>query len=199
MASKKYISTHDLAYCSQFNPASPLCQNCDCSHVNIEEAIIFQECHAFYTVFLQIEKQLKSSGLHNDKVDFNLPPSLSAPYMVNGAFACELALKYLLISSNVAFDMSRGHNLAYLFQLLPQAQKDILAASIKKDCNLNDATFQYGLNSIADIFNKQRYRFNYYDQNLSTHVLFNPFVHTLCEFVLKNGIKPLADGLQPLL
>lgn len=185
MASKKYISTHDLAYCSQFDPSSPICQNCDYSHVDIEEAIILQECHAFYTVFLQLEEQLKNSGLHNNNLESNLPPLLSVPYMVNGAFACELALKYLLISSNVAFDMSKGHNLAYLFQLLPQTQKDIITVSIKNDCNLNDATFQKGLNSIADTFNKQRYRFNYYDQNLSTHTLFKPFVHTLCEFVLK--------------
>ena len=59
MASKEYIPTHDLAYCSQFDPTSPICQNCDCSHVDIEEAIILQECQAFYTVFLQLEKQLK--------------------------------------------------------------------------------------------------------------------------------------------
>lgn len=40
MASKEYIPTHDLACCSQFDPTSPICQNCDCSHVDIEEAII---------------------------------------------------------------------------------------------------------------------------------------------------------------
>lgn len=185
MASKEYIPTHDLAYCSQFDPTSPICQNCDCSHVDIEEAIILQECQAFYTVFLQLEKQLKNSGLHNDKSDENLPPLLSVPYMVNGAFACELALKYLLISNNVAFDMVKGHNLEYLFQLLPTEQKCHLKELIKNNSNLDDKAFQDGLNSIADTFNKQRYRFNYYNQNLSTHILFNPFVHVLCKFALK--------------
>ena len=42
MSAKKYVLTHDLAYCSQYDSASPLCQNCDCSHVDIEEAIILQ-------------------------------------------------------------------------------------------------------------------------------------------------------------
>ena len=59
--------------------------------------IILPECQAFYIAFLQLEKQLKNSGLHNDKPDDNLPPLLSVPYMVNGAFASELALKYMLI------------------------------------------------------------------------------------------------------
>lgn len=146
--------------------------------------LILQECQAFYTVFLQLEKQLKNSGFHNDKHDENLPPLLSVPYMVNGAFASELALKYMLISSNVTFNMKKGHDLAYLFQLLPQTQKNILTASIKKDCNLNDAIFQDGLNSIADTFNKQRYQFSNYNQDLSTHIMFAPFVHTMCKFVL---------------
>ena len=185
MASKEYIPTHDLGCCSQFDPASPICQNCGCSHIDIEEAIILQECQAFYTVFLQLEKQLAGSGLHNGKPSDNLPPLLSVPYMVNGAFASELALKYLLISSNVTFNMRKGHDLAYLFQLLPQTQKNILTASIKQDCNLNDAIFQDGLNSIADTFNKQRYQFSNYNQDLSTHIIFAPFVHTMCKFVLE--------------
>jgi len=184
MASKKYTSAHTLAYCSQFDSTSSLCQNCDCNHVDIEEAIILQECHAFYTVFLQLEEQLKNSGLHNNS-NTALPNLLSVPYMVNGAFACELALKYLLISHNITFDMVKGHNLAYLFQLLPTEQKCCLTALIKKNSNLDDNAFQDGLNAIADTFNKQRYWFNYYNQSLSTHNLFNPFVHVLCKFVLE--------------
>lgn len=187
MASMDYESKHFLVYCSQFDPLSSVCQKCDCRHIDIEEVIICQECHAFYTVFIQLEKQLKNSGLY-DESTVKLPTLLSVPYFVNGAFACELALKYLLISSNVPFDMGKRHNLAYLFQLLPQRQKEILAASIKMDCNLNDSAFQEGLDSIADIFNKQRYWFNYYNQNFSIHALFNPFVHALCKYVLDNRI-----------
>lgn len=185
MASKKYLSTHDLARCSEFDSSSPICQNCDCSRIDIEETIIHQECRAFYYVFLQLEEQLKNSGLHNNKPDVDHPNLLSVPYMVNGAFACELALKYLLISSDIAFDMRKGHNLAYLFQLLPEEQKNILTTLIKKECNLNDDTFQDSLNSIADTFNKQRYRFSNYNQNHNTHVVFDPFVHTVCKFVLE--------------
>ena len=37
MASKEYIPTHDLGCCSQFDPASPICQNCDCSHIDEHE------------------------------------------------------------------------------------------------------------------------------------------------------------------
>ncbi len=185
MAAKKYVPNHDFAYCSQYDPVSSMCQNCDCSYVDIEEAIILQECHAFYTVFLQLEEQLKSSGLHNNNFDVKLPTLLSVPYMVNGAFACELALKYLLISLNIPFDMVKGHDLEYLFQLLPQEQKDTLTSLIKKGSFLDDSTFQDGLSSIANAFNKQRYQFSNYDQDLSTHALFSPFVHVLCEFVLE--------------
>ena len=163
MASKKYISAHTLAYCSQFDSTSSQCQNCDCNHVDIEEAIILQECHAFYTVFIQLEDQLKNNGLHNNNLNAAFPNLLSVPYMVNGAFACELALKYLLVSNNVAFDMAKGHNLAYLFQLLPTEQKYSLTTLIKKNSSLDDEAFQDGLNSIADTFNKQRYWFSYYN------------------------------------
>ena len=189
MAAKKYMPTHDLAYCSQYNPDSSSCQNCNCNYVDIEETIILQECHAFYTVFLQLEGQLKSSGLHNSKSDVNLPTLLSVPYAVNGAFACELALKYLLVSSNISFDMAKGHNLEYLFQLLLKKEKDILTSLIKKRDCLDDSTFQDGLDSIANTLNKQRYQFSNYIQNLSIHALFNPFVHVLCEFVLESQDK----------
>lgn len=185
MAAKKYVPTHDLAYCSQYDSASSLCQNCDCSCVDIEEALILQECHAFYTVFLQLEEQLKCSGLHNNKLDAKRPTLLSVPYMVNGAFACELALKYLLISSNIPFDMVNGHNLEYLFQLLSQEHKDALTPLIQKRSCLDDSAFQDGLSSIANTFNKQRYQFSNYNQGQCTHTLFNPFVHALCEFVLE--------------
>lgn len=184
MTTKKYIPIHNLACCSEYDPDSSICQNCDCCYVDIEETIIFQECHAFYTVFLYLEKQLKTSGLHDSKFDVNLPILLSVPYAVNGAFACELALKYLLISSNIPFAMAKGHDLEYLFQLLPENQKDTLTLLIKKRGCLDDRSFQDGLHSIANIFNKQRYQFSNYDQNLTIHSLFNPFVHILCEFVL---------------
>lgn len=184
MAAKKYVPTHDLAYCSQYNPVFSMCQNCDCCYVDIGEAIILQECHAFYTVFLQLEEQLKNNGLHNN-LTAKLSTLLSVPYMVNGAFACELALKYLLFSSNILFDMVKGHNLEYLFQLLPQEQKDTLISLIKKGTCLDDSTFQDGLRSIANTFNRQRYQFSNYNQDLSTHILFSPFVHVLCEFVLE--------------
>ena len=185
MAAKNYVPTHDLAYCSQYDPASSTCQNCCCSYVDIGETIILQECHAFYAVFLQLEEQLKNSGLHSNKLDAEIPTLHSVPYMVNGAFACELALKYLLISSNISFDMVKGHNLEYLFHLLPKKQKDTLTLLIKKRSCLDDSSFQAGLNSIADIFNKQRYLFGNYTQNLSAHALFSPFIHVLCEFVLE--------------
>ena len=81
--------------------------------------------------------------------------------------------------------MRNVHDLSYLFQLLPQIYKNILTASIKKDCTLNDAIFQDGLNSIADTFNKQRYQFSNYNQDLSTHIMFAPFVHTMCKFALE--------------
>jgi len=189
MAIKKYISTHNLAYCSQYDSASPKCQNCDCLYVDIEEAIILQECHAFYAVFVQLEEQIKGLSPHNNKLNGKLPTLLSVPCMVNGAFACELALKYLLTSSNIPFDMARGHNLKYLFQLLPQGQNDTLTQLIKKRGCLDDCTFQEGLNSIADTFNKQRYQFSNYKQGLSSHALFGPFVHVLCEFVLEELIR----------
>lgn len=196
MASKEYESEHVRAYCSEFDPLSPVCQNCDCRYVDIEEAIIYQECHAFYAVFLQLEEQLKISGVH-DEPTVKLPTLLSVPYYVNGAFACELALKYLLISSNVPFNMRKGHNLAYLFRLLPQQEKEIISALIKNDCNLSDSAFQEGLDLIADIFNIKRYWFNYYNKNFTTHGLFNPFVHILCKFVFEEEYNFRPTTCEP--
>lgn len=185
MAAKIYNPTHTLAYCASYDPKSANCQKCECQYTDIEESLILQECDAFYDVFLQIEKRLRNCGITENSAAKKQPILLSAPMCINGAFACELALKYLLISANMPFNMSSGHNLEYLFNLLPQDKRDTLITFMEKEYNNEQGCFQSGLSAIANTFNDRRYNFSKFSSNRSLSSFFRPFVHTICRYVLE--------------
>ena len=101
MSEKRYIPTSNPAYCADYDEYSEECKNCNNKSVDITIATILQECAAFYDVFKGLEKRLKSSGIVETPPEYKNPILLEVPYIVNGAFACELALKYLLVVHQV--------------------------------------------------------------------------------------------------
>jgi hypothetical protein len=79
--------------------------------VDITIATILQECAAFYDIF----KELENNGIVETPAEHRNPTLLEVPYIINGAFACELALKYILVENQINFCISvRGHDLEYL-------------------------------------------------------------------------------------
>ena len=185
MAAKIYTPTHTLAYCASYDPESINCQKCECECTDVEEALALQECEAFYDVFVQTEKHLNNCGIVQEPIQAKQPILLSVPLRINGAFACELALKYLLINANIPFNMGIGHNLEYLFSLLPQDKKDDIVAYLGKEYNIEPEIFQSSLKTIANTLNDQRYTFSKFSNNHSQDSLFSPFVHTVCKYVLE--------------
>lgn len=177
-----------MAYCASFDANSNECQNCKNSSVDITISIIFQECYAFYDVFKSLEKRLANSGIVKTAPTDNLPTLLQVPYIVNGAFACELALKYILVDNQISFCISsKGHNLEYLFNLLPETEKNELKNSLKNVGNINDSTLQKNIHILADSFNQWRYLFTNIDQRIEYNNFFSMFVNVVCTYILSKA------------
>ena len=185
MSEKKYIPTPNLAYCADCDEHSEKCKNCNNKSVDITIAVILQECAAFYDVFNDLEKRLEHSGIVETPPECKNPPLLEVPYIVNGAFACELALKYILIENQISFCISaKGHNLEYLFDLLPLSIKQSLKTKLKNEANIDDTELRENIHIHADSFNQWRYMFANIDKGIHRNKFFGIFVNQLCSFVL---------------
>lgn len=154
--------------------------------VDITTTIILQECVAFYDVFKDLGKRLEHSGIVAESIDnIRQPTLLSVPYIVNGAFACELALKFILIENQISFCISsKGHDLEYLFDLLPQSEKQSLQNLLKKAGNIDDARLKENILFLSDSFNQWRYLFTNIDKGMAYNSFFSIFVNELCNYVL---------------
>lgn len=130
---------------------------------------ILVECRSFYFIFSKIEKKTQMPIFEGDSEKYRkeydewmkrqsqLPDLIVSPKVVNGAIACELALKYLTLKENAAFEQI--HDLAKLFHSLPQEHKNALLETIYPELHQNEETFEFCLNQIADSFVKWRYPF----------------------------------------
>lgn len=85
----------------------------------------------------------------------------SIPYAVNGAFACELALKYILNSEKIGY--SKTHLLHELFNLLPPNKKIAIIEDMKFDFpSLTDEEIKTVIFLISNTFEDLRY---FYENN----------------------------------
>ena len=185
MGEKMYIPTPNPAYCANYDECSEKCKNCDNKSVDITTVTILQECAAFYDVFKGLEKRLENSGIAEAPPEHENPILLQVPYIVNGAFACELALIYILIENQVSFDISRkGHNLEYLFSQLPQTEKEALESILKQAGNIDRESLEKNIHIFANSFQEWRYLFSNTEQGLEYTSFFSIFVNELCKYVL---------------
>ena len=118
-------------------------------------------------------------GLQNDEFS----------YVVNGAFAAELALKYLLTLAGIEYSTgAKGHELAYLFGLIIDSNK----LSIKQDkehlvdvlcsqCCQNCETLKLNLQNLTNLYNSYRYAFSCKNVSCNTG-FFRRFVHIVCKY-----------------
>lgn len=185
MSTKRYTPAPNLAFCASYDEYSEECKNCDHKSVDITIATIFQECAAFYDVFKGLEKRLEGSGIVETPPVHKNPILLQVPYIVNGAFACELALKYILVDNQIGFCISaKGHNLEYLFDLLPPSIRQSLKAKLKNAANIDDTELRENIHLLGDSFNQWRYLFSHVEENMTYNNFFSIFVHQLCDYIL---------------
>lgn len=185
MSEKRYAPTPNPAFCADYDEHSEACINCNNASVDITISTILQECAAFYDVFKGLENRLENSGIVEASQEHKNPTLLAVPYIVNGAFACELALKYLLVENQISFCISaKGHNLEYLFDLLPPQVKQPLKDKLKTAGNINETELTENIHLHAESFNQWRYLFTNIEENMYYSKFFSVLVNQLCSYVL---------------
>lgn len=113
---------------------------------SIAEGILF-DCYSFYTIYRALEdhnhipfEDENAMGTYFEKKKQSDIPHLLIPEMVNGAFAIELAIKYLSFRETGQF--IKTHSLIELYNNLPDPHKKVLSEKIFCEANQNEKTFQ---------------------------------------------------------
>lgn len=167
------------------------------SDKSLKLRMIAKECESFYCVFLDIEvhilplwKKMRDGTLDEKTIDEH--SLYHIPYVVNGAFAAELALKYVLENAGIDYAQgNKGHDLKYLFDLLLLNRKSIkedretIIALLCKDGHQNLDTLKQNISSWHDCYNQHRYFFT--QTSIGTNHVFPLFVHTVCEYVISKA------------
>lgn len=171
------------------------CRNRDNS-LTIKMMVI--ECESFYYLFKQLEEFEKLPTL-SDNEEKNLEtideyinrhegiPSLMSPFVVNGALAVELALKFLIFKEKGSYECI--HNLQRLFDQLPDCHKNALTEIICKQAHQNDETLKFNITNISNLFEDFRYSFG--KEHVGYTNFFNEFVHIVCEYAILQ--KPINE------
>lgn len=108
-------------------------------------------------------------------------PFLQIPQWTNGAFAAELALKFLFAREGQSY--GNIHNLKDLFYNLPEIHKAELLNRIKTQAYQSERTLEIQLSGFSNAFAKSRYFFEYGSFGFSG--LFDSFVKIICEYAFE--------------
>ena len=155
---------------------------------------ILIECKGFYYIFCWADEQEKIPLFdgNEERLKAELDkyfekrmqqPSLFIPKCTNGAFAAELALKFLWLTEDKLY--SGIHNLYDLFYQLPEIHKVELADRIKKQAYQNDQTLEMQLKMFSNMFVKSRYFFEH--KSFGSSGFFDNFVKVVCEYAFEVG------------
>lgn len=177
------------------------CQRKKDSPKDITLHLMACECKSFYRVFLDLEKHIlplwesmRTGSLDWDRIEDQIEDQrlYNVPYMVNGAFAAELGLKYLLEMANINYSQgNKGHDLSYLFGLLLlnkqsiQKDREAIIALLCKDGHQNLETLKQNISAWHDCYN--RYRYMYSQTSVGSNDVFPLFVHTVCDYVISKS------------
>ena len=106
--------------------------------------------------------------LLNKVTDLTSVDVYTIPWIVNGAFACELGLKYILTQNNISF--KREHYLHKLFELLPHQDKTAIFKELcEKYPNYSNEQLSKEILLISDAFRNFRYA---YEHSLTSNFMF---------------------------
>lgn len=182
--------------CPDFDKNSLECRNCKYENENrqLTARLIILECESFYATFKLIEpyilKQQKNmQELVFDEKDAENDKLYSYAYVVNGAFAVELAIKYLLTLANIDYCTGeKGHNLLDLYRKLSLNNKNIIPDKkviFERLCQVghqNEETIIANLTSFQDCYNRFRYSFSY--KNIGYNGFFGILVNVVCSYAI---------------
>lgn len=172
-------------HCPNKNTCSDI-NKCDESMKRITRDSILDECEGFYKVFKQL---LPICFLKTDIAEIGLKQfkenhKYSAPCMVNGALAAELALKYLIFRDTFTF--ATCHSLSNLYEMIPAKDKNALDTLLSKGERLPDKTVQESIIDLKDHFVEWRYSYEYLP---SMTIFFKTFVCTVCDYVINDVVR----------
>lgn len=188
MSSKRKFTGISFALKSQCD----VCEyrkKCEEGNNSLTVKMIILECESFYYLFKQLEEFEKLPFLvlseNKETIDdykkrHEGMPSLTLPFVENGAFAAELALKFLIFKEKGSFDCT--HNLQCLFEQLPDCHKNVLIEMICEQAHQNKETLKLNLANISNLFEDFRYAFG--KEHLGYTNFFNEFVHIVCEYAI---------------
>jgi HEPN domain. len=173
---------------------SPLLPNEECPDITAKSILL--ECEGFYYVFSEIEKAFREPVFSGDCVRYeaelealfekrmSFPGAMpETPKIVNGAFAVELALKYLTFIGKRTFECT--HDIEKLFSGLPDVFKNELITRLKKEANQSDETLKINLRQIANYYKEWRYLFT--TEGVGCTGFFYKFVRIVCDYALSFG------------
>lgn len=117
----------------------------------MKNSLLWLYVEAFYRAFLLLEDADKKYP--RDEHIYYLITAV-----VNGAFACELALKSILIENDISFE--KNHNLYELFQLLPDVYKDEIYLRLRTGAPPYDmGNFDIDFTFFSEAYYKWRYAY----------------------------------------
>lgn len=154
--------------------------------------MILVDCKSFYYTYNLLEPynrmpQLTGSEEEQKKQieqyfeEYQKHPTLLFPYIVNGALASELALKFLTFRETKSFKTT--HNLKELYRELPPVHKKELLAQLKIKAHQNEETLMQNLETFSDAFVVFRYPFGRDSFGISG--IFHDFVKIVCEYAFQ--------------
>lgn len=163
--------------------------------------VIMLDCEEFYYIFKKLEEYERHPIFDGDmerykdqiyayEAEHRGVPPLTAPFIVNGALAAELALKFLIFKENGEFDCI--HDLQRLFESLPSCHKTPLTGIICQQAHQNEETLQDNLSNIKNLFEDMRYFFSC--ESVGFSGFFVEFVHIVCNYAISQ--KPPDEDMQ---
>lgn len=182
--------------CPNFDKNNDDCKSCNNQENNrsLYIKMIILECKSFFSTFkliepyiIEYEKKIKNSTFDKNAYENKLLYQFS--YVVNGAFAAELAIKYLLTLADIDFCRgSKGHNLLDLYKKLllnkksiEQDRKNIISALCEQGKQKED-TILKNLESLQDCYNNFRYCFS--NNIASYNNFFGVFINVICNYAI---------------
>ena len=149
------------------------------------------DCKSFYYVFRYLDEETRVPVYTGDQKQYETAiddyfkksaarPCLQIPKSTNGAFAAELALKYLYFRENKRY--GGIHGLYELFYGLPEIHRAALINRIKHEAHQTEKTIEEQLKTISNAFVKSRYFFEH--DTAAFTGLFDSFVKIVCDYAI---------------
>ena len=165
-------------------PEKEACEKC------IADGILIG-CKSFYYVFRYLDEETRMPVYTGDQKQYETAiddyikkraeqPCLQIPKWTNGAFAAELALKYLYFREKRRY--GGIHGLYELFYGLPEIHNVELVNRIKNEAHQTEKTIEEQLKIISNAFVKSRYFFEY--DAVAFTGLFDSFVSIVCDYAI---------------